>query len=99
LSPQHLRGSAWHPPHDKTPQHVVDARYLGDYVVWLQFRNGRKRIADLAGHLHGKAFASRRDKNHLAGLHLDDQLASIAWEEICFVVGAWFVAGLLLALP
>jgi hypothetical protein len=35
----------------------------------------------------------------VAGAHLDDPLASIAWEEVWFVIGAWFVAGLLLALP
>jgi hypothetical protein len=86
-------------PYDEAPRHVVDARYLGDYIVWLQFRDGRKGIVDLAGHLHGKAFERRRDKSHFAGVHLDDQLASIAWEEVWFVTGAWFVAGLLLALP
>jgi hypothetical protein len=86
-------------PYDEAPHHVVDARYLGDYVVWLQFRDGRKGIVDLAGPLHGKALERRRDRNHPAGVGPDDPLASISWEEIWFVVGIWFVAGLLLALP
>jgi hypothetical protein len=86
-------------PYDEAPHHVVDAQYLGNYVVWLQFRDGRKGIVDLAGPLHGEAFERGRDKNHLAAVHLDDPLASIAWEEVWFVTGAWFVAGLFLALP
>jgi hypothetical protein len=86
-------------PYEEAPHHVVDARYLGDYLVWLQFRDGRKGIVDLAGHLRGRALEKRHENSHLAAVRLDDPLASIAWEEVWFVIGAWFVAGLLLALP
>ena len=36
--------------------HVVDARYLGDYKVWLEFNDGRKGVVDLADELYGDEF-------------------------------------------
>ena len=40
--------------YEHAPRHVVEARYLGDYKVWLEFNDGRKGVVDLADELHGE---------------------------------------------
>ena len=40
--------------YEYVPCHVVDARYLGDYKVWLEFNDGRKGVVDLADELYGE---------------------------------------------
>ncbi len=63
------------------PRHVIEARYLGDYKVWLEFNDGRKGVVDLADELHGEGLESLRDRDRFAQFDLDSGLASIAWLE------------------
>ncbi len=39
--------------YEHSPRHVIEARYLGDYKVWLEFNDGRKGVVDLADELYG----------------------------------------------
>jgi hypothetical protein len=66
--------------YEHVPCHVVDARYLGDYKVWLEFNDGRKGVVDLADELYGDEFESLRDRDRFAEFVLDYGLATIAWE-------------------
>ncbi len=66
--------------YERAPRHVVEARYVGDYQLWLRFNDGRKGIVDLADELYGKLFEPLRDRQRFAQLHLDCELATIAWE-------------------
>jgi hypothetical protein len=66
--------------YEHVPCHVVDARYLGDYKVWLEFNDGRKGVVDLADELYGDEFESLRDRDRFAAFVLDYGLATIAWE-------------------
>ena len=61
------------------PRHVVEARYLGDYKVWLEFNDGRKGVVDLSDELHGEQREPLRDRELFAEFYLDYGLASIAW--------------------
>jgi hypothetical protein len=61
------------------PRHVVDARWLGDYKVWLEFNDGRKGVVDLADELHGEELEPLRDRDRFCQFYLDYGLASIAW--------------------
>ena len=61
------------------PRHVIDARYLGDYKVWLEFNDGRKGVVDLADELHGEELEPLRDRHRFSQFYLDYGLASIAW--------------------
>lgn len=65
--------------YEHVPCHVVEARYLGDYKVWLEFNDGRKGVVDLADELYGEEFESLRDRKRFAEFHLDYGLATIAW--------------------
>src|SRR5947207_1996678 len=67
--------------YEHAPRHVIEARYLGDYKVWLEFNDGRKGVVDLADELHGEELEPLRDRDRFARFHLDYGLASIAWDE------------------
>lgn len=69
--------------YERSPRHVIAARYLGDYKVWLEFNDGRKGVVDLADELHGEGLAGLRDRERFAQLYLDYGLASIAWHDGC----------------
>ena len=66
--------------YERAPRHVIEARYVGDYKVWLQFNDGRKGLVDLADELHGELFRPLRDRKRFAQLYLDCELATIAWD-------------------
>jgi hypothetical protein len=65
--------------YEYAPRHVVDARWLGDYKVWLEFNDGRKGVVDLADELHGEELEPLRDRHRFSQFYLDYGLASIAW--------------------
>ena len=67
--------------YEQAPCHVVDARYLGDYKVWLEFNDGRKGVVDLADELYSEEFEELRDRDRFAQFYLDYGLATIAWHE------------------
>ncbi len=61
------------------PRHVIEARYLGDYKVWLEFNDGRKGVVDLSDELVGDELMPLRNRDRFAEFYLDFGLASIAW--------------------
>lgn len=65
--------------YESSPRHVIEARYLGDYKVWLEFNDGRKGVVDLADELYGEQFEQLRDRTRFADFYLDYGLATIAW--------------------
>jgi hypothetical protein len=65
--------------YEYAPRHVIEARYLHDYKVWLEFNDGRKGVVDLADELHGEELEPLRDRQRFATFYLDYGLASIAW--------------------
>jgi hypothetical protein len=65
--------------YEQSPRHVVEARYLGDYKVWLEFNDGRKGVVDLADELYGAEMSKLRDRDRFCQFYLDYGLASIAW--------------------
>ena len=65
--------------YEHVQRHVIEARYLHDYKVWLEFNDGRKGVVDLADELHGEELEPLRDRERFATFYLDYGLASIAW--------------------
>ena len=65
--------------YEYAPRHVVEARYLHDYKVWLEFNDGRKGVVDLADELYGDEHTPLRDRDTFSRFYLDYGLASIAW--------------------
>ena len=69
------------PRYESSPRHVVEARYLGDYKVWLEFNDGRKGVVDLSDELHGEHRTPLRNRELFSTFYLDYGLASIAWQD------------------
>jgi hypothetical protein len=65
--------------YEHIPRHVIEARYLGDYKIWLEFNDGRKGVVDLADELYGEQLRLLRDRDRFSQFYLDYGLASIAW--------------------
>ena len=65
--------------YERVARHVIDARYLGDYKIWLEFNDGKRGVVDLADGLYGEPFAVLRDKARFAEFYVDYGLATIAW--------------------
>lgn len=60
--------------------HVVDAKYLRDYCLWLKFNNGAEGEIDLAAELEGEVFGPLRDVDAFQRFTIDPELETIVWE-------------------
>ena len=56
---------------------IVDAVYIGDYKIKLEFDNGEKKIADCEQWLKGEVFQPLQDKEYFQKFFLDGW--SISW--------------------
>lgn len=41
--------------------HVIKAKYLSEYKIWLEFNNGKEGIVNIDKELDGEAFESLRN--------------------------------------
>lgn len=56
---------------------VIDAVYVGDYKIKLEFDNGEKRVADCEPWLSGDIFQPLQDKDYFQKFFVDGW--SISW--------------------
>ena len=59
--------------------HLVEARVVSGYVVWLRFSDGVEGRVDLGQELHGRVFEALRDPQEFGKLSLDPELGTITW--------------------
>ena len=57
--------------------HVLEARYIRDYVVWVRFSDGAKGEVDLSAELVGPVFGPLRDVEQFKGFSL--AYHTLAW--------------------
>lgn len=60
--------------------HVVEARYVRDYVIWLRFNDGAEWEVDLKDELYGEVFEPLQDVFVFRRFRLDPELQTIVWE-------------------
>jgi hypothetical protein len=60
--------------------HVVEVKYLHDYVIWLRFNDGAQGEIDLENELEGEVFGALKDKRLFQRFRVDPELETIAWE-------------------
>ena len=60
--------------------HVVEARYLSDYVLWLKFNDGLEGEVDLEDELCGEVFEPLKNIREFRKVRLHPDLRTIAWE-------------------
>jgi hypothetical protein len=59
--------------------HVVEARYVSGYVVWLRFRDGTEGQVDLASELVGPIFEPLRDPVRFAQFRVHSEFHTLEW--------------------
>ena len=72
--------------------HVLDARYIRDYAVWLRFSDGTVGEVDLESELKGPLFGPLREIEHFKGF-------SVAHHTLSWDNGADFAPDFLHRLP
>jgi hypothetical protein len=56
--------------------HVNDARYIGDYKVWLSFNDGTQGEVDLVSELYGEIFEPLKDVSFFKSFTLEGHTLS-----------------------
>ncbi len=59
--------------------HVVEARYVTGYVVWLRFRDGTEGRVDLTSELVGPIFEPLREPAKFAQFRVHLELHTLSW--------------------
>ena len=59
--------------------HVVNAKYIKDYIIWASFDDGSEGNIDLSHCLNGPMFQPLQNKAIFSQLKLDSELATIVW--------------------
>jgi hypothetical protein len=60
--------------------HVIDARYLHDYVIWIKFNDGTEGEVDLKDELYGEVFMPLKDVENFKSFRVDPVLGTIVWD-------------------
>lgn len=58
---------------------LKEAKYQGDYRVWLRFADGVAGEIDLAAELWGEVFLPLKDKARFAELFVSEELETLVW--------------------
>ena len=56
-----------------------EAKYQGDYRIWLKFADGVEGVIDLESELWGEVFEPLKEKARFATFSLDKELETIVW--------------------
>jgi hypothetical protein len=56
--------------------HVTQAKYCGDYKVWLSFNDGAEGEIDLTSELYGEIFEPLKNKNFFKSFSLEGHTLS-----------------------
>lgn len=56
--------------------HVSDAKYIGEYRVWLSFNDGAKGEVDLSSELYGEIFEPLKDISFFKSFKLEGHTLS-----------------------
>ena len=59
--------------------HVLKAKYLRDYVIWVRFNDGAKGAVDLAGELDGEMFEPLKKPVLFKAFRVDPVLRTLVW--------------------
>jgi hypothetical protein len=59
--------------------HIVDARHVRDYVMWLRFSDGAEGEVDLGSELHGPVFEPLRAPDRFRQFTVHPELRALVW--------------------
>jgi len=58
---------------------LTEARYCGDYKIWVRFADGVEGEIDLSGELWGEVFEPLHDPKFFARMSLDPDVGTVVW--------------------
>ena len=59
--------------------HVIDARYIGQYTLWLRFNDRAEGEVDLSSQLYGEIFKPLQQTEYVRAFHLRPELRTVVW--------------------
>ena len=59
---------------------VIEAHYVGDYVIWLKFSDGVEGEVELKDELWGPVFEPLKDEKEFKKFRVHPDLHTITWE-------------------
>ena len=59
--------------------HVVEARYVDGYRIWMRFDDGASGVVDLDGELEGPVFAPLRNHTAFRSFNVHPELKTLVW--------------------
>ncbi len=59
--------------------HILEARHVRDFVVWLRFRDGTSGEIDLGPELRGPVFEPLRDSDTFRAFRIDPEFHTLVW--------------------
>ena len=59
--------------------HIKQAKYTGDFKLWLSFDDGTSGEVDLFNKLSGSIFEPLKDENYFAKVAVDPELETVVW--------------------
>ena len=60
--------------------HVVDARYVAGYTIWLRFRDGSEGPVDLERELVGPVFHGLLSLDEFRRFRIDEVFHTLVWD-------------------
>jgi len=59
--------------------HVREAKYVGDYRLWLRFNDGAEGVVDLSDCLDGEVFEPLKAIEKFKAFRVDPDIETIVW--------------------
>ena len=60
--------------------HVLEAKYVHDYAIWIRFDNGVEGNVDLSAELWGEVFEPLKELSVFKKFHVDAEINTIVWD-------------------
>ncbi len=60
--------------------HVVEVKYVRDYVIWVRFNDGAAGEVDLSEELDGEVFGPLKDQALFKTVKIDPLLQTVVWD-------------------
>ena len=60
--------------------HVLEARYLHDYTIWVRFNDGAEGEIDLEAELEGDVFGALLDLDEFKSFNVDPEIRTVVWK-------------------
>ena len=58
--------------------HVTNAKYIGDYIIWIEFNDGTSGEVDLSNELIGQIFKPLKNKEYLRSFKIQGN--TLSWD-------------------